>query len=97
MAMNDVELHSTVGLGGAVLTLDRSGLADLLIGERDWLLTMLEDMEVIVVRQAFCPQRPLLSFAHRFDAMLHGPLASRRKLQPEDYLIVGDPKVSALA
>lgn len=97
MAIDDVEPNAAVGLGGAILTLDRGGLADLLIGDQDWLLARLEDMEVIVVRQAFCPQRPLLSFADRLDAMLHGPLAPARVPQPEDYLIVGDPKVSALA
>lgn len=97
MAMDDVQLHSREGLGEAIMTLDRRGLADLLIGDRDWLLTRLEDMEVIVVRQAFCPERPLRSFAERLDATLHGPLASARLPVPEDYLIVGDPKVSALA
>ncbi len=97
MAVDDMEQNATEGLGEAVMTLDRGGLADLLIGDRDWLLTKLEDMEVIVVRQAFCPQRPLRSFAERLDAMLHGLLAPARAPTPEDYLIVGEPKVSALA
>lgn len=97
MALDDVMMHSSSGLGKAVMTVDRRGLADLLIGDRDWLLTRLEDMEVIVVRQAFCPERPLRSFAERLEAMLHGPLAPARAPVPEDYLIVGDPKVSALA
>lgn len=97
MAVDDVEQDTTGRLGGAVMTLDRRGLADLLIGDQDWLLAMLEDMEVIVVRQAFCPERPLRSFADRLEAMLHGPLAPTRRPTPEDYLIVGDPKVSALA
>lgn len=97
MVVDDVGLHSDVGLGEAVMTLDRSGLADLLIGDRDWLLTRLEDMEVIVVRQAFCPERPLRSFAERLEATLHGPLAPSRLPVPEDYLIVGDRQVSALA
>jgi hypothetical protein len=55
MANADVVRRSSSGLAEAIMTLDRSGLADLLIGDRDWLLTRLEDMEVIVVRQAFCP------------------------------------------
>ncbi|GEO01067.1 hypothetical protein NSE01_28990 [Novosphingobium sediminis] len=97
MASDEVGLHSSTGLGGAIMTLDRSGLADLLIGDQEWLLTRLEDMEVIVVRQAFCPVKPLRSFAERLDAMLHGPLAPACVPTPEDYLIVGDPKVSALA
>jgi len=97
MATDDMEQDASERLREAVMTLDRRGLADLLIGDRDWLLTILEDMEVIVVRQAFCPERPLRSFAERFDAMLHGPLAPASVPTPEDYLIVGDPKVSALA
>ena len=97
MANNNVVRRSNSGLAEAIMTLDRSGLADLLIGDRDWLLTRLEDMEVIVVRQAFCPERPLRSFAERLEAMLHGPLAPSLLPAPEDYLIVGDPKVSALA
>lgn len=97
MAIDDVGMHSGTRVGEPVMTLDRSGLADLLIGDQDWLLARLEDMEVIVVRQAFCPERPLRSFAERLEAMLHGPLAPARRPVPEDYLIVGDPKVSALA
>ena len=97
MAFYDVKSEQSSGLGKPIMTLDRGALADLLIGDRDWLLTRLEDMEVIVVRQAFCPERPLRSFADRLDAMLHGPLAPARLPVPEDYLIVGDPKVSALA
>jgi len=97
MAIDDLGMHSGGRVGEPVMTLDRSGLADLLIGDQDWLLARLEDMEVIVVRQAFCPERPLRSFAERLEAMLHGPLARARQPTPEDYLIVGDPKVSALA
>lgn len=97
MAIEDAGLHSRERVGKAVMTVDRSSLADLLIGDQDWLLAQLEDMEVIVVRQAFCPERPLRSFAERLDAMLHGPHAPARPPLPEDYLIVGDPKVSALA
>lgn len=97
MAVDDMQQNEAESLGEAVMTLDRRGLADLLIGDQDWLLTKLEDMEVIVVRQAFCPDRPLRSFAERLEAMLHGPLAPGRVAAPEDHLIVGDPKVSALA
>lgn len=97
MAIHDMGLHSNAGLGEAVMTLDRSGLADLLIGDRDLLLATLEDAEVIVVRQAFCPEKPLRSFAERLEAMLHGPHAPARLPVPEDYLIVGDPKISPLA
>lgn len=97
MVSIEVMGRSGNGLGETIMTLDRSGLADLLIGDRDWLLARLEDVEVIVVRQAFCPERPLRSFAERMDAMLHGPLAPAPLPVPEDYLIVGDPKVSALA
>jgi len=97
MATDDVKTHLVDGRGGGALELDRGDLADLLIGDRDQLLARLEDVEVIVVRQAFCPERPLRSFAERLDAMLHGPHAPARLPVPEDYLIVGDPKVSALA
>lgn len=97
MAIDDVRLQASGGVGGAVLTLDRSSLADVLMGEPDWLLAQLEDWEVIVVRHAFCPERPLRSFAERLEAALHGPLAPPREPVPEDYLIVGDPQVSALA
>ncbi len=97
MAIDDVQRQSSERLGSAIMTVDRSGLADLLIGDRDWLVSLLEDREVIVVRQAFCPERPLRSFAERFEAMLHGPAAPAASPTPEDYLIVGDPKVSALA
>ncbi len=97
MVSDDAGLHSSIGLGEAVMTLDRHGLADLLIGDRDWLLTRLEDREVIVVRQAFCPERPLRSFAERLEATLHSPLAPTRLPVPEDSLIVGDRQVSALA
>lgn len=97
MAIDDLKQNSVNGHQIDILTLDRRSLAELLIGDRDWLLTLLEDMEVIVVRQAFCPDRPLRSFAERLDAMLHGPSLGSRLPAPEDYLIVGDPKVSALA
>lgn len=97
MAIDDTKVNSLPNSAEAILVLDRRGLADLLIGDREWLLALLEDTEVIVVRQAFCPERPLRSFAERFDAMLHSPGSGARQPGPEDYLIVGDPKVSALA
>lgn len=97
MAIEDADSEALTGPGDAVMILDRSWLADLMIGDQDALLVQLEDMEVIVVRQAFCPERPLRSFAERLQAMLHAPLAPARPPKAEDYLIVGDPKVSALA
>lgn len=78
-------------------TLDRSDLPDLLISDRDKLLTQLEDREIIVVREAFCPERPLLSFAERLEGALHGFLRPAHQPLPEEYLIVGNPNVSPLA
>ncbi len=80
-----------------ILTLDRRFLPELLIGDRDWLGAQLEDSEVIVVREAFCPERPLLTFAERLEAILHGVRDPKQNPAPEDCLIVGAPEVSPLA
>ena len=91
--------HGNQGPGHdrAAVTLDRSNLPDLLISDRDKLQTQLEDLEVIVVRNAFCPQRALLSFAERLECALHGQFGAVQQPSAEDYLIVGDPNASPLA
>lgn len=80
-----------------VQKLERNGLVDILVRESDWLKSRIEEMEIIIIRDAFCPERPLRSLVERLEAKLHGLLGPKRLPAAEDYLIVGDPKVSALA
>lgn len=77
--------------------LPRENLVDILLMDDDALKSLLEDDDVIVIRNAFCPDKPLVSLADRVGAVLHGKPSQAPAPIAEDYLILGDATAGGLA